>query len=150
VSGRAIFPAKGFRAHVGDLQTGFHGMRKMIELRGEVEHLARGGGVELEGIRVVVGSFLICAGARGVEGDLDERGDGAGEGFRVDHPRGVAGENGGPTDQQGEEPHCAALMMERQWVAWQMATATASAASSDSMATPVSDLTISCTWCFSA
>ena len=128
-------------------------MLKVIEFSGQL--VDRGGflGSELEFERqVVIHRFLINRVAALLHHYLDIVWFAAGKYARIKYARGVARPHCGRNYEEAENSHDAILRAVDSRVAWHIATASASLASSDSRiaGSRSNDCTISCTWHFSA
>src|SRR5450631_1464568 len=125
----------------------------MIQLGGQVKHRIGAGRFQLKLFGIVVWVFFIGNFARAIHRDPYVRGNGTRERLGVNDAA-VTCEGRLPSDAQKQKSlhrstTPAAIRCD---VAWQIATASASAASSESISprSPVIERTINCTCCFSA
>src|SRR5580704_14209362 len=153
----AVLETKGLGAHVGDLQTGFDGMLKPPELFGQGEYLLSVGGRKLKLDRIVVVLGFLVGGLAVVQkDDGDVFRCAALEKLGIKEARFSQGDGRREQEQCGNARffHRAAFKRSSAdaWVAWQMATAMASQAYSDSISSrrPSRECTIIFTCCFSA
>src|ERR1043166_9004528 len=151
---RSLLAAERLRPHERDLQPALHRMLEPVELLRQPVDLG-GGQLELQR-QLVVGSLAIIHLPVGLENHLRVRGRASRKRFRIEKPRQITRDKRrGRGQYPKSELHRtsrASLRLVASCVAWQIAIASASDASSLAITSDNcnSDRTINCTWPFSA
>src|SRR5579862_8880391 len=146
---------KRFLAHLGNLQAAFQGTLEMIQHFREVENGRRAGRLQLKLVRVFVRGFFVKHRATPIHRDRNVFRIRSGKYFREDDPWSIRRHRDRRRHRQQYDFFHRATFSTRadrtlaraDEVAWQMATARASEASSDAIASsiPVSERTMSFT-----
>src|SRR6185312_4730179 len=158
---RRIFVPERFLSHEGDLHIRLERIREVIQLVRQREHRVRIGLRQMDRNRIIIiRRFLVHRGAVFFDGNLHIRRHAAWKALREYQSRRGLRQYGQPDRRQNRRPfrHARAPMRisadaaRKACVAWQIAIASASLASSDVTgdASRSREATICCTWNFSA